>query len=79
MEIENLYISAGDETYINIPALYSLNADVYIVFGERSAGKTYSVLKGLFDDYNATGAQFVYMRTREDYLTRGRAWELSQI
>ena len=56
MDIENLYISVGDETYINIPALYSLNADVYIVFGERSAGKTYSVLKGLFDDYIATGA-----------------------
>ena len=74
MEIENLYITAGDETYINIPALYTLNADVYIIFGERSAGKTYSVMKGLFDDYNATGAQFVYMRTREDYLTRGRAW-----
>ena len=74
MEIENLYITVGDETYINIPALYTLNADVYIVFGERSAGKTYSVFKGLFDDYNATGAQFVYMRTREDYLIRGRAW-----
>lgn len=74
MEIENLYITVGDETYINIPTLYTLNADVYIVFGERSAGKTYSVFKGLFDDYNATGAQFVYMRTREDYLIRGRAW-----
>jgi hypothetical protein len=74
MEIENLYITVGDETYINIPSLYTLNADVYIVFGERSAGKTYSVFKGLFDDYNATGAQFVYMRTREDYLIRGRAW-----
>ena len=74
MEIESLYITVGDETYINIPSLYTLNADVYIVFGERSAGKTYSVFKGLFDDYNATGAQFVYMRTREDYLIRGRAW-----
>lgn len=74
MEIENLYITVGDETYINIPALYTLNADVYIIFGERSAGKTYSVFKGLFDDYNATGAEFVYMRTREDYLIRGRAW-----
>lgn len=74
MEIENLYITVGDETYINIPSLYTLNADVYIVFGERSAGKTYSVFKGLFDDYNATGAEFVYMRTREDYLIRGRAW-----
>lgn len=74
MEIENLYITVNDETYINIPSLYTLNADVYIVFGERSAGKTYSVFKGLFDDYNATGAQFVYMRTREDYLIRGRAW-----
>lgn len=73
MKIENLYITVGDETYINIPSLYTLNADVYIVFGERSAGKTYSVFKGLFDDYNATGAQFVYMRTREDYLIRGRA------
>lgn len=74
MEIENLYITVGDETYINIPSLYTLNADVYIIFGERSAGKTYSVFKGLFDDYNATGAQFVYMRTREEYLIRGRAW-----
>lgn len=74
MEIENLYITVGDETYINIPSLYTLNADVYIVFGERSAGKSYSVFKGLFDEYNATGAQFVYMRTREEYLIRGRAW-----
>lgn len=74
MEIENLYITVGDETYINIPSLYSLKADVYIVFGERSAGKSYSVFKGLFDEYNATGAQFAYMRTREDYLIRGRAW-----
>lgn len=74
MEIENLYITVGDETYINIPSLYTLNADVYIVFGERSAGKSYSVFKGLFDEYNATGAQFAYMRTREDYLIRGRAW-----
>lgn len=74
MEIENLYITVGDETYINIPSLYTLNADVYIVFGERSAGKSYSVFKGLFDEYNATGAQFAYMRTREEYLIRGRAW-----
>ena len=74
MEIENLYITVGDETYINIPSLYTLNADVYIVFGERSAGKSYSVFKGLFDEYNATGAEFAYMRTREDYLIRGRAW-----
>lgn len=74
MKIENLYITVGDETYINIPSLYTLNADVYIVFGERSAGKSYSVFKGLFDEYNATGAQFAYMRTREDYLIRGRAW-----
>ena len=74
MEIENLYVTVGDETYINIPSLYTLNADVYIVFGERSAGKSYSVFKGLFDEYEATGAQFAYMRTREDYLIRGRAW-----
>lgn len=74
MEIENLYITVGDETYINIPSLYTLNADVYIVFGERSAGKSYSVFKGLFDEYDATGAEFAYMRTREDYLIRGRAW-----
>lgn len=73
MEIENLYIKVGDEMYIDIPKLYSLNADVYIIFGERSAGKTYSVQKGLLEDYNATGAQFAYMRTREDYLIRGRA------
>lgn len=31
MEIENLYITVGDETYINIPSLYTLNADVYII------------------------------------------------
>ena len=74
MEIENLYITVGDETYINIPSLYTLNADVYIVFGERSAGKSYSVFKGIFDEYNATGAQFAYMRTREASLIRGTAW-----
>ena len=74
MEIKNLYIDVEGETYIDIPALYALNADVYIVFGERSAGKTYSVFKGLFNDYNENGSQFVYIRTREDYLIRGRAW-----
>lgn len=73
MDVKNLYVTYNDESYINIPSLYELNADVYIVFGERSAGKTYSVLKGIFDEYNETGGQFVYMRTREDYIKGGRA------
>lgn len=73
MKIDDLYINVGDESYINIPSLYQLNADVYIIFGERSAGKTYSVLKGIFDEYQQSGGQFVYMRTREDYLKGGRA------
>lgn len=73
MDIKNLYLEVNGESYINIPTLYELNADVYIIFGERSAGKTYSVFKGIFDEYNKTGGQFVYMRTREDYLKGGRA------
>lgn len=73
MDIKNLYVEVNGESYINIPTLYELNADVYIIFGERSAGKTYSVFKGIFDEYNETKGQFVYMRTREDYIKGGRA------
>lgn len=74
METKDLYVQVGDESYIDIPKLYNLNCDVYIIFGERSAGKTFSVLKGCFDDFEKTGANFVYMRTREEYLMRGRAF-----
>ena len=74
METKDLYLQVGDESYIDIPKLYDLKCDVYIVFGERSAGKTFSVLKGCFNDYERTGAEFIYMRTREDYLIRGRAF-----
>lgn len=74
METKDLYVQVGDESYIDIPKLYELKCDVYIVFGERSAGKTYSVLKGCFNDYAKTGANFVYMRTREQHLIRGRAF-----
>lgn len=74
MEVKDLYIAVGEESYIDIPKLYTLGCDVYIIFGERSAGKTYSVLKGCFNDYAKTGENFVYMRTREDYLIRGRAY-----
>lgn len=73
MDVKNLYVEVNGESYINVPALYGLNADVYIIFGERSAGKTYSVFKGIFDEYNKNGGQFVYMRTREDYIKGGRA------
>lgn len=72
-KIENLYVDVNGEKYIEIPKLYALNCDVYIVFGERTGGKTYSVFKGLFDEFNETGKEFVYMRTREDYIKGGKA------
>lgn len=72
-KIENLYVDVKGEKYIDIPKLYALECDVYIVFGERTGGKTYSVFKGMFDEYNKTGKEFVYMRTREDYIKGGKA------
>lgn len=67
-EIKNLYIDISGEKYIDIPKLYQLNCDVYIIFGERTGGKTYSVFKGMLDEYEKTKAEFCYMRTREDYI-----------
>lgn len=72
-KIENLYVDVNGEKYIDIPKLYDLNCDVYIVFGERTGGKTYSVFKGVFDEFVKTGKEFVYMRTREDYIKGGKA------
>lgn len=68
IKISNLYVNVEGEKYINIPALYTLSCDVYIIFGERTGGKTYSVFKGMLDEYNESGAEFCYMRTREDYI-----------
>lgn len=66
--IKDLYVDVSGEKYIDIPKLYQLSCDVYIIFGERTGGKTYSVFKGMLDEYAQTGAEFCYMRTREDYI-----------
>lgn len=69
---DNLWINSDirndDATYINIPALYESGADVYLVFGERGPGKTYSVIKRCYEDFYNRGEEFIYMRTREDLI-----------
>lgn len=71
-EVTGLWVDSDkqdDKTkYLNIPALYRLGADVYLVWGKRGPGKTYSVLKQCLYDNFMRGEEFVYMRTREEFI-----------
>lgn len=59
--------------YIDYDKLLKLDADVYIIYGMRSSGKTYGALKYALDDFKKTGHQFVLMRTIEDDIIAAKA------
>lgn len=71
-DVEGLWVASDDKSdktlYLNLPALYQLNADVYLVWGKRGPGKTYSVIKQCLLDNHLRGDEFVYMRTREEFI-----------
>ena len=55
--------------YYSLKKILEYNADYNIIFGERSNGKTYSVLKYALDNYCKTGKQLAIIRRfREDFI-----------
>lgn len=71
-----LYATATDGTkmqVVNYPALLALDADVYLIFGMRSFGKSYGIKKYALERWFERGENFVMMRTLEDDITQGKA------
>src|SRR5690554_6524415 len=52
------------------------NATYNVIFGERSNGKTYALLKKGITDYFKTGKQFAYVRRWKEDITGRRAQRL---
>ena len=50
------------KNYYSLKKILSYNADYNLIIGERSNGKTYSVLKYCIEQYQKTGGKFVYIR-----------------
>lgn len=48
--------------YYNLKKILSYNADYNLIIGERSNGKTYSVLKHCIEEYTRNKNRFVYIR-----------------
>lgn len=48
--------------YYNLKKILSYNADYNLIIGERSNGKTYSVLKHCIEEYTKNKTRFVYIR-----------------
>lgn len=76
IECPPLYATATDGTQmqvVNYPALLALDADVYLIFGMRSFGKSYGIKKYALERWFEHGENFVMMRTLEDDITQGKA------
>lgn len=57
---------------VDYPALLALDADVYLIFGMRTFGKSYGLLQYCVDKWFSEKAEFAYMRTIEDDVTQGK-------
>lgn len=58
---------------VNYNDLLKADADVYIIFGLRSYGKSYGILKYVIDNWIDKGQEFVTMRTVDDDVLQGKA------
>ena len=58
---------------VNYADLLAVDADVYIIFGMRTYGKSYGVLQYAIDNWLTKGEEFVSMRTIEDDVLQGKA------
>lgn len=58
---------------VNYPALFELNADVYLIFGMRSFGKSYGILSRCLKQWIDTKESFVMMRTIDDDIMQTKA------
>lgn len=56
--------------YWNIDKLFSFDATMYLVIGERGVGKTYSSLCAIIKDFLKNGNQFVYVRRYQTELDK---------
>ena len=60
----------NDQIYWNINKMFSYNALMYYVLGERGVGKSYGAKEYVATHFIKTGHQFVYLRR---YKTRRRS------
>lgn len=57
------------EEFYNLSKIKELKCQYNLIFGKRSNGKTYSVLKEIIENYAKTGQQGAYLRRyREDFI-----------
>lgn len=61
------------QRYYNTRKIDAKNATYNVIFGERSNGKTYALLKKCLLDFIKTGAQFAYVRRWKEDVTGRRA------
>ena len=52
--------------YYDISKILSIEAQYYVIYGERSNGKTYGTLKHCLEDYFKYGSEFAYLRRWDD-------------
>lgn len=62
--------------YWDIKPITAIPAQYYVVFGERSNGKTYGTLKHALERYFKTGEQFAYVRRWTDDVKKSKMSEL---
>lgn len=60
------------QKFYNLKNILSKNAQYNVIFGERSNGKTYSVLKYALDNFGKTGEQLAIVRRWQDDFTGKR-------
>lgn len=68
-----------DEKIFKFYSLYNilkLDADYNIIYGERSPGKTYALLKYGLEQYIKHGKQMAYIRRQDEDFQKGRAKQL---
>lgn len=56
--------------YFDIDKLFSFNATMYLVIGERGVGKTFASICALIKDFLKNGHQFVYVRRYQTELDK---------
>ena len=60
------------QKFYSLKAILSKEAQYNVIFGERSNGKTYAVLKYAIEQYAATGKQLAIVRRWQDDFTGKR-------
>lgn len=58
--------------YYSLEPILEIEAQYYVIFGERSLGKTYAALNRAIEKYVETGEQFAYIRRTNEQI-RGKA------